>query len=144
MPETNPQKTAGRRIERTLAAIALLFCLAVDALVVAQYSPLQVMWPLPALYLVEMLLVSAAGVYGIFRGPSWLAWAASGAVLGYALVGTWTIGILYVPVWAFLLAAGVISARRQHTPWPGLFALSLAAALLQAGLILGVAKLIFR
>ena len=150
MPEPSPRKSAVLWIDRILAAAAVLICLAVDVFVWLDISQQQPVWPLPGLYLLEIFGFSAAGAYGIYRTSladgrfSWLAWAASGVVLGLALVSAWSIGLLYLPVWAALLAAGVISARRRRTPVVGLFALHLFAALLQAGLILWVASQIFR
>jgi hypothetical protein len=146
MPETSPQKPADRRIERLLATAALLICLVVDVLVWQQISQQQPIWPLPGLYLVEVFLFCAAGAYAIYLASLnegwivWLAWVASGVVLGLALVSAWSIGFLYLPVWAVLLAAGVISARHQKMPGLGLFILHVASAVLEAGLILWVAS----
>jgi hypothetical protein len=150
MDDASPRNTAVPWIERILAAAAVLICLADDVFVWQEISLQQPVWPLPGLYLVEIWLVSVAGAYGIYRASLddgrffWLAWGASGMVLGFALVSAWSIGLFFLPVWALLLAAGVISARRRRTPVLGLFTLSLVAALLQGGLILWVASQVFR
>jgi len=100
-------------------------------------------------YLLEILLVCVIGAFDVYlagradqRSPV-LAWIASGMVLGLALVSVWSIGLFYFPVWAALLAASAISARRRHAPVLGLIALSLVAGLLQAGLILWIASRVF-
>ena len=146
MPETSPMKTRAPWVERLLAGAAVLICLADGVFVWQAIRLQQPVWPLPGLYLVEIWLVSAIGAFDIYlagkadkRSPV-LAWAASGMVLGFALVSAWSTGLLYYPVWLALLAAGAIIARRRHAPVPGLIALSLAAGLFQAGFILWIAS----
>lgn len=150
MPATFSLNSRVQWIELILAATAVLICLAVDVVVWQNIGTQQPVWPLPGLYLLEVGLVSAVGAYGIYRANladgnlSWLAWLASGVVLGLGVVSAWSIGLLYLPVWAALLAAGAISSWRRRTPVAGLIALHLVGALLQAGLILWVASLVFR
>ncbi len=149
MMTTSTRKTPTQWIERLLAAAAVLICLVADVVTWQQISLQQPIWPLPGLYLVEIFLVSVIGAFDVYlagradqRSPV-LAWIASGMVLGLALVSVWSIGLFYFPVWAALLAAGAISARRRHAPVLGLIALSLVAGLFQAGLILWIASRIF-
>ncbi len=131
---------------QTVPALAgLVLCLYVSAYVWQYYSHVQPMWPLPALYLVEIPLLTIAGVIDILLA-AWtggaVGWLAAGAVLGFSIMGMFSVGMLYVPV-ALGLALGALVAdiRQKHRLLLHL-ALFLAAGVGQAVLMLALTKVV--
>jgi hypothetical protein len=137
---------ASRPLERFLAVTGLVVCLAVTIAVFLVFGRMQPMWPLPGLYLLEMLLLSAAVTFGVFflpRPAGALIGAALGAMGAFALLAAWTVGGLYLPVLLLLGAGGIVSLRRgRGRTWPVLAA-AVGAALAQTALILGVVRLFY-
>jgi hypothetical protein len=133
-------------LERILVFAGLAACLGITPLIFLAIGRVQPMWPLPGLYLLEMLLLSAAAAYAVVREVRPAA-AVLGAVLGamgaFAVLAAWSIGAYYLPV-LFLLGAGGAAAllRRRAALWPALVS-GLAAAIVQAGLILAVVRILY-
>jgi hypothetical protein len=103
------------------------------------------MWPLPALYLLEMVALPGATAIVLLRGVSpgaALAWAAAGAAAAFAVLGAWSVGLFYAPVALLLLAAGILAAlRARQRIWADL-AWAVAAAALQTLIMLAVIGLL--
>ncbi len=139
-----------RTLERLLAVVAVAVCAIVSIRIYQVESVSQAMWPLPGLYLLEMLGITAAGALGIWRGDTTrsrlskaLAWIAAGALLGFAVLGAWSIGFLYLPLVVLLLIAAILSDRRQRQNIGVHGAISLIAAVAQILLMLAVIRLMY-
>jgi hypothetical protein len=118
----------------------------------------QSLWPLPDLYLLEMLAASALATWGIWsqaeRPASLrliLTWASIGIMLGFVILGAFSIGFFYLPVVVLLVSAAILADR----PVPGRtgqarlgfnffihMGACIAAAGVQAALMLAVIRMI--
>ncbi len=139
-----------RTLEQLLAVVAVAACAIVSVRIYQVVSVSQAMWPLPGLYLLEMLGITAVGALGIWRGKaarSWLsqalAWIAVGALLGFAVLGAWSIGLLYLPMVVLLLIAAILSDRRQRQNIGVHGGISVIAAVAQILFMLAVIRLMY-
>jgi hypothetical protein len=132
-------------LERVVAALAAVVCLVLTIriwLVVGQDQP---MWPLPAAYLLEVLALAAAAALISIMGRSiggLIIWIATGAISAFAVLASFSVGLFYSPVVLLLLVSGLLAAWRQRRRIPIYLACAVGAGLLQAGLILGIARLL--
>lgn len=133
-------------LERWLPAAAAVACLVLTIRIWQVIGSDQPMWPLPAVYLLEVLaLAAAAGLtsaLGLTIGPL-ITWIAAGAISAFAVLAAFSVGTFYAPVILLLLVGGLLAAWRQRRRIPIFLACAVAAALLEAGIILGVARLLF-
>jgi len=101
--------------EKILALVGLALCmLAVfwSYRVIVNQQPL---WLLPGLYLVEMLAAGILATYGVLRGTRGSVvetWIAVGILLGFSLMGAWTIGLAFIPSTLIFLVAAMIVSRK--------------------------------
>ncbi len=133
-------------VARLLAAGSAGVCVILTAIIWQLTSQQQAMWPLPALYLLEMVAASLAGLWGIARGDaggSGMAWAAAGAVLGFAIIGGFSVGFFYLPVTGLLALAALWQARLAWRRLPIHIGLALLAAVAQAGLMLALIRVLY-
>jgi hypothetical protein len=133
-------------LERVLAIAAVVVCLFLCVRVWQVFGPQQPMWPLPAFYLIETAAISLVALSGIFRGDAFgnlVAWAVVGALLGFAILGGFTIGLFYLPVAAFLSLAALWLDRQAWGRVPLHLGIALVAAVAQAALMLAVIQLMF-
>jgi hypothetical protein len=136
--EAQPQP-ASPGLAKALAAINVLICTAITVFIWVELSPLQGMWPLPGFYLVEMLLLSTAAAYAVFREAGHggaVIWGVFGAVSAFALLAAWTVGLLYLPVIVLLAVTGILFLRRRRQRFRGPLAIAALAAFGQGALIL--------
>ena len=133
-------------VERVLAAGAAGVCVVMTAIIWLLVSQQQPMWPLPALYLLEMAAASLVGLWGIYRNDavgSGLAWAAAGAVFGFAIIGGFSVGFFYLPVAGLMGLAALWQARLAWQRLPMHVGLALLTALGQAGLMLALIRVLY-
>ncbi len=74
------------------------------------------MWPLPGLYLVEMVALSAIAMFGIVRDISLggiVTWVVVGVFFAFVVMGAWSIGFLFLPVALIFAVTALLSDRRQ-------------------------------
>jgi len=147
MQDTSPQTTSTRKLERILAALAAAVCLLLCAFIWRVVSAQQPMWPLPALYLLEMLAASFLGLWDIWssetrRHSAIVTWVVTGILFAFVIIGAWSVGFLFIPVAGLLAGAAVLSDRRQGRSLALHLGVGLAAALAQAALMLGVIGLL--
>ncbi len=76
------------------------------------------------------------------RRWGWVTWGAAGAILGYSVLGAWTVGLLFLPAGIALLGAGLLADRRRNQSLFRHLGLLVLAALLQAGFMFGVIVLV--
>lgn len=133
-----------RTFERYMAVVAALGCIVFTIAVWWSVSAVQPMWPLPALYLIEVVAVSAAAAiafgWGGARGRG-MAWGAVGLLLGFSLLGLFSVGALYLPT---ALILGIVCATadlRNKSPLGWHLVIFLLAALLQSALMLTLSHL---
>jgi peptidoglycan/LPS O-acetylase OafA/YrhL len=147
MQAVSPPTNSTRRLERILAVLAAAACLLICALIWQVVSAQQPMWPLPALYLLEMLAASILGVWDIWSSETRqhgaiVTWVAAGILLAFVILGAWSVGFLFIPVASLLAAAAVLSDRRQGRNLALHLGVGLGAAFVQAALMLGIIGLL--
>ena len=128
-----------------MAGGAAAVCVVLTAVIWLSVSQQQEMWPLPALYLLEMAAASLVGLWGIFQGDmagNWAAWVAAGAVFGFALIGGFSVGFFYLPVAGLLGLAALWQERKMWRRLPLHIGLALLAAVAQAALMLGLIRVL--
>ncbi len=143
----NIASTSRRRdlLERILAGLSAAACLAITIWVWLAVSQQQAIWPLPALDLIEVVVLAGLGAWGIFRadaGGSLLAWAGSGALLGFAVISGASIGLFYLPVAGAMVIAALWHDR---TNWGQLglhVVVAFVAAWAQAALMLALVRML--
>lgn len=133
-------------VERALAGLGAAACLILTLVIWASVGRWQETWPLPDLYFVEVVALAAAAAWGIFRrdpGGSLLAWAAVGALVGFAILAGFSVGLFYLPVTAVLGLAALWHDRRAWRQLPLHLGLALLAAVAQAALMLAVIRVFY-
>jgi hypothetical protein len=133
-------------LERVLAVAAVVVCLFLYVRVWQVFGPQQPMWPLPAFYLIETVAISLVALSGIFRGDALgnlVAWAVVGALLGFAIMGGFSIGLFYLPVAALLGLAALWLDRQAWGRLPLHLGIAALAAVVQAALMLAVVRVMF-
>jgi hypothetical protein len=121
MESLRPETAKTISLERLLAIAGAALCLVITIVIWVSVSRQQEMWPLPALYLIEMVVAAGLGLLGIFRGDAWgeiAAWAVVGLLVGFAALGALSIGFAYLPVMVFLALAAIASDRRHRQRLP--------------------------
>jgi hypothetical protein len=137
MQDLPSQSSSTRKLERSLAVIGTALCLIVSAGVWYAISAQQAMWPLPALYLLEMPLASVLGLWSIWssiRGI--LIWVVVGILFAFVVLGALSVGFLFLPVAILFAVAAVLFDRRLHSNLVVHLCVAVGAALLQAALML--------
>ena len=128
-----------RLAEKILALLATLVCLLITISVWQNTAGQQSMWPFPALYLIEVLALSAMPaaltILESRLSPS-LTWVAAGAIFAFAVLAMFSIGLLYVPVVGLLIAVGVTVSWRARRSALLSAAWALGAAVIQVMIML--------
>lgn len=137
---TSPDST--HPLARFLAVLGAAACLAITAAVWRSVGANQPMWPLPALYFIELMLLGIA-VAALFLGESpsgaVLAWGAAGVFAAFSVLGAWTVGFLYLPTTVLLFAASILEDLGAKANLPAHAAVCLTAGVVQAALMVGIA-----
>jgi hypothetical protein len=149
MQNISPHTVSTRNLEQLLVVIGAILCLIVSACIWLVFSRQQPMWPLPDLYLLEMLAASALATFDILSNGSKqlslrgiLIWAAVGVLLAFVVMAAWSIGFLFAPVAGLFAIAAILSDRRQGRHIVVHSGVGLAAALAQAALMLAFIRLL--
>ena len=140
--------TSTRKLELALALIGTAVCLIVTAGVWRVISTQQPMWPLPALYyLLEMPAACVLGLWGLWSSGSGqsslcgiLIWVVVGVLFAFVVMGSLSVGFLFLPVAGLFAIAAFLFDRRQRYKLVVHLFVGLAAALLQAALMLTVVR----
>jgi hypothetical protein len=135
---------ASHAIERFLATLAAAVCLMITIWIWRSVGASQETWPLPGLYFIELMALGAvcAGAFlleSASRTP--IAWATTGVFMAFAVLGAWTVGLVYVPIAFMFLAVAVVSDLREMGNMTAHAGILLAAGLAQAAGMLIIAWL---
>lgn len=103
-----------------LSSVAVVICLIDCIWVWRVLEGQQPLWPLPALYLLELMAVSIVCWLGINRlgsqTASWvtlLPWCAIGIFVAFVVMGAMSIGFLFLPVALLFVLAVLLSDPRR-------------------------------
>jgi hypothetical protein len=149
MQGMTPNTKTTRSLERFLALVGTAVCLIVCVRIWQVLSVSQPMWPLPGLYLLEMIVMSFIGLFGIVRGDAEhstgaaaLTWAAIGVFLAFTVMAAWSIGFLFLPVAVIFMITAILADQRRHRNLVVHLGVGVIAAIAQVALILIVIRLL--
>ena len=130
-------------LEKLLAIFATVVCLTVTVIIWWSISAHQSIWPLPGLYFIELVTLSLIStvVFVYSRGRiRVIPWIAVGIFMAFAILGAFSVGFFYLPVVLIFAVISIISDIRNKQPLPSHLGICLAAALVQAALMLLVIR----
>jgi hypothetical protein len=127
-----------------LAILAAITCwIPVVLFAISQISIESSLWPFPGLYFLEILAFGVLGLISVVKdSPAgnhpWtgLPWIGAGGLLAFVILGAWTIGFYLVPAMILLITVGVVEDRRKKDNLSLHVILFLAAAFVQAAIVL--------
>jgi hypothetical protein len=128
-------------LELSFGALAAAACTFLSVVIWRSVAAFQPMWPLPGLYLVEVVAVTAIAASMLALGRRQRAaftWAAAGVVTAFSILGALSIGAAYAPTALLLAAAGVSADWRDAQPVSVYIGIFLAAGAAQAILMLSL------
>jgi len=135
-----PQKTVVvHPLERWLAVFGAVACVAVTIVIWRNVSSYQGMWPLPALYFIEIAALSMISSTTFVRGgpaSRSLMWGAVGVLGAFCILGLFSVGPLYIPIVLIFGAVSIAAEVRNSEHLTVHLAVCLLAALAQAALML--------
>ncbi len=107
--------------ERVLAILAAVLCLSLTILFWLRLSSYQAMWPLPALYFIELVALSILSAFMFVRGDPrgpFLTWSAAGVIGIFSILAAFSVGFFY---FSFALIFAIISVtsdvrNQKHIP----------------------------
>ena len=107
--------------ERVLAILAAVLCLTITILLWLSVSANQAMWPLPALYFIEIVTLSIISAFMFVRGDPrgpFLTWGTAGVIGVFSILAALSVGFFYLP-FALIFAILSISSdvrNKKHIP----------------------------
>ncbi len=147
MKDNSSPTTSIRTLEFILALAASAICLIVCVYVWLVLRAQQPIWPLPGLYLLEMLAVSFLGLWSIgsnetrlSRLRGFLTWVTVGILFAFVVLGVLSVGFLFAPVAVLFTIAAILSDHRQGHSLVAHLGIGLVAAVAQAALMLVVIR----
>lgn len=136
---------ATNRLDLFLAILGGATCLILTIAVWRVVSSYQGMWPLPALYLLEMSAVAIVAAWMVAHNGHaavLAAWAAAGILFAFSIVGAWSVGLFYLPVAIIFSVVALISDARTRHPVAQHLGFFLLAAIAQAAIMFGAIRLL--
>lgn len=130
-------------LEKLLAVLGAVICLTVTVIIWWSISAYQGIWPLPGLYFIELVALSMLStvvfIYGR-RRIRIIPWISAGVCMAFAILGAFSVGPFYLPVAVIFAVISIISDIRNKQSLPAHLGICLAAALIQAALMLLVIR----
>jgi hypothetical protein len=134
-------------LDRFLAIAGMLICLAVTLILWVGIGANQAMWPLPALYFIEMAALSVVSALLVFMdggpGGQFITWAVVGIFIAFSILGAWSVGFFYLPIAIIFGVIAIRSDLRDKQHLAAHIAVGLLAGLLQVALMLATIRLLF-
>ena len=127
------------RLERILAILAAVVCLAITLIFWFRISPYQSMWPLPGLYFVEIVSLSFISTFIFVRGDprgSLMTWVAAGVISAVSFLGAASVGCFYLPVALMFSVISLTWDVRNKQNRPDRLGIFLIAGIVQSALML--------
>jgi hypothetical protein len=135
------------KLDRILAIAGTVLCLAVTAVLWISIGAQQGLWPLPALYFIEMALLSMVCALLVFFDGSplgrFIIWGAVGIFTGFSILGAWSVGFFYLPVAIIFAVIAVRSDLKNKQPIVVHIGAGLLAGMVQVVLMLVAICLLF-
>lgn len=125
--------------ERVLAILAAVLCLSLTILFWLSLSSYQAMWPLPALYFIELVALSILSAFMFVRGDPrgpFLTWGAAGVIGIFSIFAAFSVGFFYFPFALIFAIISVTSDVRNQKHIPAHLGTFLIAGIAQLALML--------
>ncbi len=130
---TNP--ALSQSMEKVLLAIAFLYSVIVTVYswgIIAMHQPV---WPLPALYFLELVLLPGIALLSAIH--AWprrmhITAVAAGATTSFAALSLFSVGLYYAPLALLLLIGATLSRHAARQSLPALFGIFVLGATAQA------------
>ena len=136
-----------RKAEVFLSSFAALACAGLTIYLWGWISTFQPLWPFPALYLIELVLLAFLAWYFSFRDlprSAMVIWGITGVFLAFAILASFSIGLFYYPFVVFYAAiALLVDLRQKRISWTHIGML-FVGGLVQAALIVLILQLILQ
>jgi hypothetical protein len=103
-------------LEKILAILAASACVLASILLWWSLRLQQPMWTLPGLYFIESGVLSILSAFLFIRGREMdriFTWLAAGMLLGFAMLGIWSVGFFYMPVPLVFIGLSIFSDIRH-------------------------------
>jgi len=116
MERSDPKNTA-YWIELFVSAVGVAVCLLITYFIWRSLAPNQDMWLLPGLYLIELAAGSAICFLAFYlQHPraTTISWIYSGILVVFIVLGSFTVGLLYVSVFLIFAGLSIYSTNRHH------------------------------
>lgn len=130
--------------ERLLAILAAALCLIITIVFWLSISSYQTMWPLPALYFIEIMTLSILSAFLFVRGdPSgqFLTWGAAGVIGVFSFLAAFSVGFFYLPLALIFAIISITSDVRNKKHIPAHLGTFFIAGIAQFALILTLVAL---
>jgi hypothetical protein len=133
-----------RKIESILSITAFLFCLAVTIFLWKALEVNQPLWPFPALYFIEMAVLSSIVPLANIR--NWkmarlVIWAIAGLFIGFVILGVLSVGVIYYPIALLILVVAILMEIRSKGNLLLDLGICLLAGVVQVALMLLILQL---
>ena len=131
------------QLEKLLAVFAAVICLTITVIIWWSISAHQGIWPLPGLYFIELVALSLLSTVVFICGRGRIRvipWIAVGVFMAFTILGAFSVGLFYLPVAMIFAVISITSDIRNKQPIPSHLGISLAAAIIQAALMLLVIR----
>jgi len=120
MTGANDAPSARRKLEWFLALLAAGGVSLISLRLYSVVGSMQPMWPLPALYLLEVTTLAWVAVWVLTRPQprsAAVVCAVAGALMGFSILGALSIGLYYLPTTLLLGIAGALATWRARRPF---------------------------
>ena len=143
-PERNTIATT--LVERILTVFGVIICLVITIPIWRSTSAQQPMWPLPALYFIEMVVLSIISSFLFIRGNAWgriIVWGAVGLIFGFSILGALSVGFFYLPVAIIFSGISITSDVRNKQRIGRLLLVCLVAGIAQVVFMFAAIRLLY-
>ena len=143
--QVTKQTTITSPLERFLAILGAVICLIITILLWVSVSAYQPMWPLPALYFIEVVVVSIMSAFIFIRGDprdQFITWGTAGVISAFSILGAASVGFFYLPVALIFAVISVTSAVRNKRRIASHLGIFLIAGIAQMALMFAAIRLL--
>jgi hypothetical protein len=135
------QNTNSSLLERLFAILAAIYCLVITILLWVSLSAQQSLWPLPALYFIELTFLSITGAMAFMRWNArgkTITWAVAGTISAFSFIAILTVGLIYQPIALIFAIISLTFDVRNKQPLLAHLGVFLLAGVVQAAIMFAV------
>ena len=152
IPHTKTTRSYERLLAVVGAIVCVITCVRIWQVLQSDYSPggPQPIWPLPGLYLLEMIAMGIIGAFSVVNGnaersSAWgaVTWAVVGVLAAFVVMGAWSIGLLFSPAVLIFTLVAILSDRRRSQSFILHLGLCVMAGLAQVAVMFAAIRLLY-